>query len=236
VPCPWRPYLVSVQHLAVVTFMRRAPTTPLSVREGGVLSPRAIAQESAEFHADDRGVSVATHGVMGVSHLLRGLAASGIALVLGAGPASAVTPDELAALSKEGLGDEVLIALIDASGLSAVVDAPRALQLKRQGVSDRVIAAAVRASAPPTIVPEPAAEPCWACESAAPAYQAPTQPVVVEREVVHREVYYVPWIVAPSRPGPARKPQPYLAGDRGTGRFVNDGVSLPRDTKPTSRR
>lgn len=172
---------------------------------------------------------------MGVSHVIRGLAAAVIVIVLGAPPASAVTPDELAALSKEGLGDDVLIALIDASGLSAVVDAARALQLKRQGVSDRVIAAAVRASTPAPAV-EPAAEPCWACEPAAQVPQTPVHPVVVEREVVHREVYYVPWVVAPSRPGPARKPQPYLAGDRGAGRFINDGVSLPRDTKATSRR
>jgi len=60
--------------------------------------------------------------------------------------ASAVTPDELAALAKAGLGDEVLLALIESTGLDRAVDAARTLALKRAGVSDRVIAAAVRAS------------------------------------------------------------------------------------------
>ena len=61
-------------------------------------------------------------------------------------PALAVTPEELAALARAGLGDEVLIALIESTGVDRVVDAQRSLALKRDGVSDRVIAAAVRAS------------------------------------------------------------------------------------------
>lgn len=154
-------------------------------------------------------------------------------VALSSASSSAVTPGELAALAKEGLGDEVLIALIDASGLSVVVDAAAALQLKRQGVSERVIAAAVRASAPPPVA-EPIADVCWACEPPPPVLPAAVPPVVVEREV-HREVYYVPWIVAPSRPMPSRPPKPYLAGDRGFGRFINDGVTLPRDTKGSPR-
>ena len=169
---------------------------------------------------------------MGVSHLAGRLGISVIVVVLSAAPMAAVTPDELVALSKEGLGDEVLIALIDASGLSAVIDATRAIQLKRQGVSDRVIAAAVRASAPSASpVVEPAADPCWECGSSAPVYQPPEPPVIVERDVVHREVYYVPWVVAPSRHGHGRKPQPYLAGNPRLRQFINDGLSLPRDTK-----
>jgi hypothetical protein len=198
-------------------------------------------RKKGPIHHFVRGPSVAARSPMARSRLLRGAGAALVVLVLLAAPASAVTPDELAELSKAGLGDEVLIALIDASGLSAVVDAAAALQLKRQGVSDRVIAAAVRASAPPPLAPTadpaayPAAEPCWSCQAAAPLYPTPVAPAVVEREV-YREVYYVPWIVVPHRPGPAPKPQPYLAGDRGFGRFINDGVSLPRDTKRTPRR
>lgn len=154
-------------------------------------------------------------------------------IALGSATASAVTPDELAALAREGLGDEVLIALIDASGLPVVVDAAAALQLKRQGVSDRVIAAAVRASTPAPAA-QPIADVCWACEPPSPVSPAEVQPVVVEREV-HREVYYVPWVVRPSRTTPSRPPKPYLAGDRGSGRFINDGVSLPRDTRGNPR-
>ena len=37
--------------------------------------------------------------------------------------ASAVTPDELAALAKAGLGDEVLLALIESTGMDRAVDA-----------------------------------------------------------------------------------------------------------------
>jgi hypothetical protein len=167
---------------------------------------------------------------MSSSRPFRHMAMVAMVLALASTPASAVTPDELAALSKEGLGDEVLIALIDASGLSAVVDAAAALQLKRQGVSERVIAAAVRASAPPPPV-EPVADVCGACEPPPPVSSAVAPPV---REV-HREVYYVPWVVGPSRPAPSRPPKPYLAGDRGFGRFINDGVALPRDTKGSPR-
>jgi hypothetical protein len=167
---------------------------------------------------------------MGTSTFFRHAAIVAVAVVLGSAPAAAVTPDELAALSKEGLSDEVLLALIDASGLSAVIDAAAALQLKRQGVSDRVIAAAVRASAPPQAA-EPVADVCWACEPPPPAAPAAVQPVVVEREV-----YYVPWVVTPVRPGPVRKPEPYLNGTRRLGQFINDGLSLPRDTKASPRR
>lgn len=179
------------------------------------------------------GASVATPEHMVTTALFRHTAIAAMVIGLGSASASAVTPDELAALSREGLGDEVLIALIDASGLSVVVDAAAALQLKRQGVSERVIAAAVRASIPPPPV-EPVADVCWACEPPPPASPAVAQPVVVEREV-HREVYYVPWVVRPSRPAPSGPPKPYLAGDRGSGRFINDGVSLPRDTKGSPR-
>jgi hypothetical protein len=171
---------------------------------------------------------------MGTPTPFRHAAIAAMVLALGSAPASAVTPDELAALAKEGLGDEVLIALIDASGLSVVVDASAALQLKRQGVSERVIAAAVRASTPPPPV-EPVADVCWECEPPAPVSPAPVQPAVVEREV-YREVYYVPWVVTPVRPGPVRKPEPYLNGTRRLTQFINDGLSLPRDTKASPRR
>ena len=138
-------------------------------------------------------------------------------------PALAVTPDELAALAQAGLGDEVLLALIESTGMDRGVDAARSLALKRAGVSDRVIAAAVRASYQPPPVPivEPvAAAPCIECEANVAVIGGDPPPVVVEREV-----YYVPWIMGgPVRPAHGRRPGPYLPGNKGGfGRFINDG-------------
>jgi hypothetical protein len=138
--------------------------------------------------------------------------------------ASAVTPDELAALAKAGLGDEVLLALIESTGMDRGVDAARSLALKRAGVSDRVIAAAVRASyqPPPLPMADPvAAAPCVECEAnVAVIGGGPPPPAVVEREV-----YYLPWILgAPVRQAHARRSGPYLPGNTGGfGRFINDG-------------
>lgn len=138
------------------------------------------------------------------------------------GTASAVTPDELAALAKAGLGDEVLLALIESTGVELSVDATRSLALKKAGVSDRVIAAAVRASyrepALSATVPVTAA-PCVDCDANVAVIGAPP-PV----EVIQREVYYVPWIFGvPTRPGHPRPSGPYLTGHKGFGRFINDG-------------
>jgi hypothetical protein len=138
--------------------------------------------------------------------------------------ASAVTPDELAALAKAGLGDEVLLALIESTGMDRSVDAARSITLKRAGVSDRVIAAAVRASyqPPPPPIAEPlAAAPCVECESNIAVIGGGPQPAAV----VEREVYYLPWTwVAPVGPAHRRRSGPYLPGNKGGfGRFINDG-------------
>ena len=139
----------------------------------------------------------------------------------------AVTPDELASLARAGLGDEVLLALVESTGVEPSVDASRTLTLKEAGVSDRVIAAAVRASHRPAVEPPiedqiPAAG-CSDCQSNL-AVIGGTAPVAV----VEREVYYVPWIL--TAPGPIhhrRPPAPYFTGDRGFGRFINVGEPRP---------
>ena len=134
----------------------------------------------------------------------------------------AVTPDELATLAKAGLGDEVLLALIESTGLDRAIDAQRSLALKQAGVSDRVIAAAVRASyqAPAPLAAPVAVAPCDGCESNVAVIGGSTPPVAV----VEREIYYLPWIVgAPVRPSHPRASRPYLSGNKGFGRFINDG-------------
>lgn len=165
----------------------------------------------------------------------------------GAHAAAAVTPAELAELAKVGLGDEVLLALVESTGLAEPVDAETAIALKRAGVSDRVIAAAVRASQlpPPATDPQPLAY-CAGCPATAteatiyvPAIETP-EPLTVEREVYRevREVYvYVPVpVVQPVHRPRKYPPKPYFEGDRGFGRFINDGVSLPRAPKGSPRR
>lgn len=159
---------------------------------------------------------------------VRGIFLVAALLVAMSGSASAVTPDELAALVKAGLGDEVLLALIESTGLDGAVDATRSIALKRAGVSDRVIAAAVRASHDPAVVPpslaEPVAASCDPCQSNV-AVIGDRAPVAV----IEREVYYVPWIwVVPAAPAHPHRAGPYLSGNKGVGRFINDGVALAR--------
>lgn len=136
------------------------------------------------------------------------------------GTALAVTPEELASLAKAGLGDEVLLALIESTGMSAIVDATGALALRRAGVSDRVIAAAIRASHPQ--VGEDTQDFAAPDLSASPVAVEPVAPPPPPATYVEREIYYVPWVVParPVRPGPRR---PYLGDYRGFGRFINDG-------------
>jgi hypothetical protein len=138
------------------------------------------------------------------------------------GSASAVTPEELAALAKAGLGDEVLLALIESTGLDRAVGAPQSLALKTAGVSDRVIAAAVRAShqpAPPPAYESTPVAPCDACDANVAVVGGTTEVAVVEQQVS-----YQPWIWAVPVHGGRRGPQrPYLDGYKGFGRFINDG-------------
>lgn len=135
-------------------------------------------------------------------------------------PALAVTPEELAALTRAGLGDEVLMALIESTGVDRVVDADRSLALKRAGVSDRVIAAAVRAShrEAPAMSEVEATSTCHGCDANIAVIGA--APVVT---VVQREVYVLPWFWTVPVERPVGPPRPYLSGRKGSGRFINDG-------------
>ncbi len=143
--------------------------------------------------------------------------------------AGAVTTGELVELRRAGLGDEVLIALIEATGVPLPVGADEAIRLKQAGLSDAVIAAAVRASTPS---PDQAWSEADPAPNVAVIGAAPEPPTVVEREVV-----YVPWLVAvPKRPVSPRPAKPYFEGDRGFGRFINDGAALPPSETTRDRR
>ena len=151
--------------------------------------------------------------------------------------ALAVTPEELARLRAAGLGDQVLLALVDTTGVQGRVGADEAMDLARAGVSDRVIAAAIRRAADDEaralLPPEPIVEQT-APEAIAPA---PEPPVVTE----FVPVPVVPWVVVPVVPrrphGPAK---PTLGDYKGPGRFINtdlrplnNGFVEPPETRAT---
>ena len=83
------------------------------------------------------------------------------------GRAEALSINDIIALSRTGLGDEVLLALIDVEGSVFTIDKSTLTKLKEAGVSERVIVAMVKsgrtrppepeavAVTPPTDPPEP---------------------------------------------------------------------------------
>lgn len=83
----------------------------------------------------------------------RVLVALAAAFALTAGSAEAVTIRELIELSKAGLGDDVLIALIEVDRRVFTVDPDTVRELKKAGISDAVIVALIRTARTP---PEPA--------------------------------------------------------------------------------
>lgn len=100
---------------------------------------------------------------------------------LAAGRAEAVTVRDVIELSKAGLGDSVLLALIDVDRSVFAIDAATLKQLKSAGVSDAVIVAMIKSGretrveqATPPIVQEPA--PITDDQEAAPQ-PAPPPPV-----------------------------------------------------------
>lgn len=111
------------------------------------------------------------------------------AIVLGAAavPAEALTTRDIIELSRAGLGEEVLLALIEVDGSVFAIDPATIKSLKDAGVSENVIVALVRSGRQNHAVqtPEPAAMP-------APAAPAPEPQVVI---VDHHEPQPQPVVV-----------------------------------------
>lgn len=165
-----------------------------------------------------------------VRPLLRAL--GGLALVMAlAAPAHAVSVRDLVELSKAGLSDEVLIALIEADDTLFGLDAPKILELRAHGLSEHVITAMLRsgrggeATAPATPPVAPASAPADAPAAGEDPYfvvigEKPPSPWRERQTVV-----VVPWpiyggVVVP-RPRP-HYPAPVQL-ERGFGRFMNNG-------------
>ena len=109
-----------------------------------------------------------------------------LVLPLTAARADAVTLRDIMELSRAGLGEEVLLALIDVDGGVFTIDAATLKELKAAGVGDRVIVALIRSgrggSADLTPVTEPQTD-------ALPASAPPPQVVVIDhRDAEVREV------------------------------------------------
>src|SRR5689334_13302756 len=97
-------------------------------------------------------------------------------LSLAAGRAEAVTVRDLIELSKAGLGDEVLLALIEVERSVFTIDTATLKTLKEAGISDTVIVALIksgRQATKPETAPMPEPEP-------APAPARDPQVIVIE--------------------------------------------------------
>ena len=129
------------------------------------------------------------------------LAAAVLLLAATAVPAEALTIRDVIELTKAGVSEEVLLALIDVDGGVYASDTETLKALKAAGVSERVMVALVR-SGRERQLPEPAAPPPALQEEA----QAPApQVVVIEhhepqvQQVVVPVPVYVPVYTTPSR-------------------------------------
>lgn len=102
------------------------------------------------------------------------------ALALSTARADALTVRDILELSRAGLGEEVLLALIDVDRSVFPIDTATLKSLKEAGVSERVIVAMVRsARTPPPALAEPAIE-----TDTPPRRQEP-QVIVIEHDIEH---------------------------------------------------
>jgi hypothetical protein len=146
-------------------------------------------------------------------------------------PASALTVQDLATLSKAGVSDEVLLALIDRDKPVFAIDSDQVLALTRDGVSEKLLIAMLRSGREPSQAP-----------SAQTAAALPVEPIVVivgdkptPHEFAHawapEVIYFVPYIpVAPARvagpcqPGRLTTPTKTIGLADASGKFVNNAL------------
>lgn len=108
-----------------------------------------------------------------------------------AGRADALTVRDVIELSKAGLGDEVLLALIEVDPSVFAIDAPTLKQLKAAGVTDRVIVAMIKSGRTPRADTVPAVD-----ADAVPAAPRTREPEVIV--IDHRDAPAPPPAAAPA--------------------------------------
>jgi hypothetical protein len=138
-------------------------------------------------------------------------------------PAQAVTLHDIVALTKAGLSDDIIIALLEADPTIFSLDAQKLMELRNEGVSERVLIEMLRSGREPlplaVEIAAPAAEPAVAD----PAMQPP-QVVVIDHQ--QPAPLYVPYPVFVATGAPVARPRvgPPTEGKLGFGRFINDGT------------
>ena len=147
-----------------------------------------------------------------------------VILLITAATAQALTLRDVMDLTKAGVGDQVLLALIEVDGGVFAIDTETLKELKAAGVSEPVIVALVRSGrarpAPADMLPPPPDVPV----TAAPVvYVAPPEPIV--REV---EVPYPVYIAVPvsSRASHGRHDQTSVSTPSFTG-YIPPGNAAP---------
>jgi hypothetical protein len=108
-----------------------------------------------------------------------------LTLALSAGRAEAITLTEIVELTRAGLSDDVILALIEVDQRVFSVDPDTLKALKEAGVSQRVIVAIVKSGR----TPQPQVEPPVLLEATQPP---PPQVVVVDRPVIQEVPVAVP--------------------------------------------
>lgn len=169
----------------------------------------------ASWHTARRGLGVLTLALAG--------------LVAVASPVLAVSTHDLVELSRAGLSDDVLVALIEADHTVFNLDAPRILDLCAQGLSERVITAMLRSGRSQAAGGTDTAQ--AALSSDASGGSPPTLVIIGERSApppvpVQPQVLVVPWVIPVAAPshGPAPVvPLAAVPAFRGFGRFINNG-------------
>ena len=154
------------------------------------------------------------------------------AITVFAARAEAVTLREIVELTRAGLSDDVLLALIEIDQRVFPVDPDTLKMLKDAGVSPAVIVAIVRSGRTPKPQPEPAL-----LAETVPADQPPPQvvvvdkPVLIEREVVQEIPVAVPVYVAVGR-SRGHRADPYVAP---ASVFVPFGLPATADDRSEKR-
>lgn len=151
-----------------------------------------------------------------------------LVLCLGTATAEAVTVKDIIDLTRAGLGEEVLLALIEVDGGVFTINTETLTELKKAGVSERVIEAMVRSGRTPP--PEPPPPPPAVYQPEPPE---PPQPQVIviehERPVVEQVAVPYPVFVAVPQRSHGRGP---VVGEQPLDPSPGFGAPTP----PTSRR
>jgi hypothetical protein len=155
-------------------------------------------------------------------------------LVLGAARADAVTVKDIIDLTRAGLGEEVLLALIEVDGGVFSIDAATLTELKRSGVSERVIEAMVRSGRMRPAEPPPPPPVYYE-----PEPPQPPQPQVIviehERPVVEQVAVPYPVFVLPQNIHPRGK-RTQIIGDQPLDPSPGFGAPTPPTSRPKAHR